>query len=94
VLIKAMDDGYAQTALGRRRYLEKFIKDPNPENKVKNFPIKGTVSDGFQMALCQLVRGFRKLGLDARLVLTLYDEIVVEAKEEVVEKVRGLLKIA
>jgi DNA polymerase-1 len=86
-----VDDGYAQTALGRRRYLEKFIKDPSAENKIRNFPIQGTAADGFKTALCQLGREFRERGLDAHLVLTLYDEIVVEAKEDVVEEVQGII---
>jgi DNA polymerase-1 len=87
LLIKAVDDGYAQTALGRRRYLEKFIRDPSAVNKIRNFPIQGTAADGFKTALCQLDREFRRLGSDAYLVLTLYDEIVVEVKEEVAEEV-------
>jgi hypothetical protein len=46
VLIKAVDDGYAQTVLGRRRFLEKFIREPSAENKIKNHPIQGTAADG------------------------------------------------
>jgi DNA polymerase-1 len=91
VLIKAVDDGYAQTALGRRRYLEKFIKDPSAVNKIKNFPIQGTAADGFKTALCQLNRRFQELGLDAHLVLTLFDEIVIEVREEVVEQVLRII---
>jgi DNA polymerase-1 len=91
VLIKAVQDGYAQTALGGRRYLEKFIKDPSAVNKVKNLPIQGTGADGFKTALCQLDREFMECGLDAHLVLTLYDEIVVEVKEDGVEEVLGII---
>jgi DNA polymerase-1 len=87
-----VDDGYAKTALGRRRYLEKFIRDPGAENKIRNFPIQGTVSVGFKKALCQMDREFRKLGLDAHLVMTLYDEIVVEVREEVVEEMQGIIE--
>jgi DNA polymerase I-like protein with 3'-5' exonuclease and polymerase domains len=36
-------------------------------------------------------REFRELNLDAHLVLTLYDEIVVEVREEVAEEVHGII---
>jgi DNA polymerase I-like protein with 3'-5' exonuclease and polymerase domains len=38
-----------------------------------------------------LDREFRRLGFDAHLVLILYDEIVVEAKEEVAEEVQEII---
>jgi DNA polymerase I-like protein with 3'-5' exonuclease and polymerase domains len=47
---------------------------------------------GLKTALCQLDRRFQEIGLDARLVLTLFDEIVVEVKEEVVEEVDGIIE--
>jgi DNA polymerase I-like protein with 3'-5' exonuclease and polymerase domains len=68
--------------LGRRRYLEKTLTDFNAANKIKNFPIQRNASDGFKIALCQLNLKFRESGLDAHIVLTLHDEIVLEVKKE------------
>ena len=63
----------------------------NPANKIKNFPIQGTASDGFKLALCELDRRFREFGLDAHLVFTLYDEILVEVNEDEGEEVQGII---
>jgi DNA polymerase I len=93
VLIKAVnEDGYVETALSRRRYPERIIKEPKVDNQIKNFPIQGTAADGFKTALCQLDRKFQKLGLAAHLVLTMYDEVVVEVKVETTEVVRVIVE--
>jgi hypothetical protein len=84
--IKAKENGYVETALGRRRYLEKILGEDKVDNQIRNFPIQGTASDGFKTALCQLDRKFQELELDAHLVLTVHDEIVVEVREDVVEE--------
>jgi DNA polymerase I len=84
---EALTAGYAKTALGRRRYLDQVVDNSNPGNKIKNFPIQGTASDGFKIALCRLNEKFQDMGLDAHLVLTLHDEIVVEARDELVGQV-------
>ena len=83
---------YTQTALGRRRYFEKILGETNSWNKIKNFPIQGTASDGFKTALCELDQKFRELGLDAHLVLTVHDEILVEVKEGEVEEVQAVIE--
>ena len=44
-------------------------------------------ADGFKIALCRLDNKFQELGLDAHLVLTLHDEIAVEARDELADQV-------
>ena len=80
-----------ETALGRRRYLEKILGEPKIDNQIRNFPIQGTASDGFKTALCELDRKFRELGLNAHLILTVHDEILVEVKEDDVEEVQAVI---
>jgi DNA polymerase I len=87
VVEEALISGYAKTALGRRRYLEQVIGKLNAGNKIKNFPIQGTAADGFKIALCRLNKLFQELGLDAHLILTLHDEIVIEARDDVTDQV-------
>lgn len=87
VVDEALTSGYAKTALGRRRYLDQVVEKSNARNRIKNFPIQGTAADGFKIALCRLDNKFQELGLDAHLVLTLHDEIVVEAREYVTGQV-------
>ena len=81
-----------ETALGRRRYLEKILGEPKIDNQIRNFPIQGTASDGFKTALCELDRKFRELGLNAHLILTVHDEILVEVKADVVEEVKAVIE--
>jgi DNA polymerase I-like protein with 3'-5' exonuclease and polymerase domains len=92
ILIKAKEDGYVESALGRRRYLEKILGEDKVDNQIRNFPIQGTASDGFKGALCELDRKFQELGLDAHLVLTVHDEILVEVKDDEVEEVQGIIE--
>jgi DNA polymerase I len=87
VVQEALTSGYARTALGRRRYLDQVVDNSNAANRIKNFPIQGTASDGFKIALCRLDEKFKELRLDAHLVLTLHDEIVIEARDELVGQV-------
>jgi DNA polymerase I len=84
--IKARENGYIETALGRRRYLEKILGEDKVDNQIKNFSIQGTAADGFKTALCLVDQKFQELRLDAHLVLTMHDEVVVEAREDVVEE--------
>ena len=92
VPIKAKENGYVGTALGRRRYLEKILGEERIDNQIRNFPIQGTASDGFKTALCQLDRKFLELGLDAHIVLTVHDEILVEVKEDKIEEVQAVIE--
>jgi DNA polymerase I len=92
VPIKAKENGCVESALGRRRYLEKILGEAKIDNQIRNFPVRGTASDGFKMALCKLDRKFKELELDAHLVLTVHDEILVKAREDDVEEVRAVIE--
>ena len=56
-----------------------------------NFPIQGTASDGLKIALVLLDRKLE--GMDARILHTPHDEIIVEAKEEISEEVAEIVKV-
>jgi DNA polymerase I len=71
---------------------EIFSPELDAGNKIKNFPIQGTAADSFKIALCRLDEKFKALRLDAHLVLTLHDEIVVETREDVAEPVQGIIE--
>jgi DNA polymerase I len=69
-----------------------IIRGVEVDNQIKNFPIQGTAADGFKRGLCMLDRKFQELGLDAHLVLTMHDEIVVEVKGDEAEEVWGVIE--
>jgi DNA polymerase I len=82
----ARKDGYVFTIMGRRRAL----KDIDSRNKVLreaaermaiNTPIQGSAADLIKMAMIRVDREFRNAGVEARLILQVHDELIVEAPE-------------
>ena len=82
----ARKDGYVLTIMGRRRTL----KDIDSRNKVLreaaermaiNTPIQGSAADLIKMAMIRVDREFREAGMEARLILQVHDELIVEAPE-------------
>ena len=94
---KAKRDGYVETMFGRRRYIKELAaKNKNlqafGERVAKNTPIQGTAADIIKIAMIKVFNRLKDSGLDARLILQVHDELIVEAKEVCAEKVALLLK--
>lgn len=79
VASKAMNDGVISTMLIRSL---KVSKDANI-NSLYNYPVQGTAADGFKLTLIYLEE--QLADQNARVVHILHDEVIVEAKEEIVE---------
>jgi DNA polymerase I len=77
----AQNDGAISTTLGRRL---KVSKDVNV-NSLYNFPVQGTAADGFKMALIRI--DDELADQDAGIVHILHDEVIVEAREDIVDGV-------
>lgn len=96
----AVSRGYSTTIGGRRRYFDisNVDKDRSArgsiERKGKNSPIQGTNADMIKLALYDLRRIFRDRDLDAKLVNTVHDEIVVECGEAVAAEVQEIVNEA
>ncbi len=79
-------DGYVTTLFGRRRYLPE-LKASNRNLKAfgkraaMNAPIQGTAADIIKIAMIRVYRRLREEKLDARLILQVHDELIVEAAE-------------
>ena len=67
-----------------------LVTSSTDPKSVSNFPIQGTASDGFKLALIALDERLR--GLEAKIVHVLHDEIIVEAKAEIAETVGKIMK--
>ena len=55
-----------------------------------NYPVRGTAADGFKLALIDLDDQLD--GKDARIVHILHDEVIVEARTDIVESVAETVK--
>lgn len=94
---KARHDGYVETMFGRRRYIKELAaKNKNlqafGERVAKNTPIQGTAADIIKIAMIRVYNRLRESKLDAKLILQVHDELIVEAKEDCADKVAALLK--
>ena len=97
--MQARQQGYVETLFGRRRYFPIFQARArtNPEMVARaereaiNHPIQGTAADIIKLAMIALHRRLREGGYQARIILQVHDELLLEAPEEEVEEVRRLV---
>ncbi len=96
VVEDAREKGYVSTIMGRRRWLPE-LKSSNfntrsfGERVALNAPIQGTAADLIKKAMIRVDARLRAEGLEARLVLQVHDELIVECPEEEAQRVRELL---
>ena len=97
VVEEAKADGYVATLMGRRRWLPE-LKSSNfnqrafGERVALNAPIQGTAADIIKVAMVKVAESLKREGLEARLVLQVHDELIVECPEEEAEQVKELLE--
>lgn len=78
--------GYAVTAFGRRRYIPE-LKNSNKniqafgKRAAMNAPIQGTAADIIKIAMIRVYARLKKEKLDARLILQVHDELIIETSE-------------
>ena len=95
----AHEHGYAQTLLGRRRYLAD-INSRNAsarnfaERNAVNMPIQGTSADMIKIAMINIFRQFQHLGLKSKMILQVHDELVFDCFKPEEEQVRQIVKEA
>ena len=96
VVEQAKADGYVTTLFGRRRDLPE-LKSSNfnlrsfGERVALNMPIQGTAADIIKAAMVRVDARMRAEHLQARLLLQVHDELIVECPKEEAETVRGIL---
>lgn len=97
VVADAKRDGFVTTLFGRRRYIPelastKKMEQAFGERVAMNSPIQGTAADIIKLAMVNIDRKLKEKGYDARLILQVHDELIIEAHKDVAEEVRALLK--
>ncbi len=92
----AKNDGYTVTMFSRRRYIPE-LSAPNKmvrnfgERIARNSPIQGTSADIIKIAMINVDKKLKESGLEARLLLQVHDELLVEARREHADEVYKLL---
>ena len=61
------------------------------ERVAMNTPIQGTAADIIKIAMVKTEKALSQSGLDARLILQVHDELIVEAKESDAQKAMEIL---
>jgi DNA polymerase-1 len=89
--------GYAVTSYGRRRYLPElsssnFNLRAFGERVARNMPIQGTAADIIKLAMVKVENRLLAEKLDAKLIMQVHDELIVEANENCAERVAEILK--
>jgi DNA polymerase-1 len=93
----AGEKGFVETLSGRRRAVP-AIRSSNrteraaAERVAVNSPIQGTAADLIKIAMVRLARRLRDERLPARLLLSVHDEIVLEAEEAAAGRVAAVAK--
>lgn len=96
IVEQAKHDGYVTTLFGRRRDLPE-LKASNynvrsfGERVALNMPIQGTAADIIKAAMVHVAQRMKAEGLQARLLLQVHDELIVECPQNEAERVRALL---
>lgn len=96
IVATAKDQGYVTTLFGRRRYIPE-LKSSNynirqgAERIALNTPIQGTAADLIKLAMIRVDRALTEAGLQAKLILQVHDELIVECPPEEAEQVRVIV---
>lgn len=87
----AKEKGYVTTMFNRRRYLPELsssnrITRSFGERVARNMPIQGTAADIIKIAMIRVFNRLKTEKLEARLILQVHDELIVEApKHEAIQ---------
>ena len=93
----AKANGYVSTLFGRRRTLPElastnFNVRASGERMARNTPIQGTAADVIKLAMVRVWKRLRDEKMESRLILTVHDELIVEAPEAEAEKAAQILR--
>ncbi|MGM9985635.1 MAG: DNA polymerase I [Bacillaceae bacterium] len=96
VVHQAKLDGYVSTLLHRRRYIPELTSSnfnirSFAERTAMNTPIQGTAADIIKKAMIDMAARLKEEGLQAKLLLQVHDELIFEAPEEELERLKVIV---
>ena len=92
----AYEQGFVTTKLGRRRFIPELAESNKMRKKfgervAMNSPIQGTAADIMKIAMIRVRDRLKGSGLDARMILQVHDELILEASRADAEAAMALL---
>lgn len=89
--------GYAQTILGRRRFLYDINSRNNSarsfaERNAVNMPIQGSSADMIKIAMIRIFKKFNELNLKSKMILQVHDELVFDVYRPEVDIVKEIVR--
>lgn len=93
----AREKGYTQTLFNRRRYIpeissKNFNVRSFGERVALNTPIQGTAADIIKIAMIKTYENLKKEKVNAKIILQIHDEIIIESSLEDKKKAEKILK--
>jgi len=92
----AQEKGYVETIMHRRRYLPELHSTNRMtlefgKRVARNTPIQGTAADIIKIAMVRVWSRLKMEKLEARLILQVHDELLVDCPEQEEERVREIM---
>lgn len=89
--------GYAETLMGRRRYLPDLTsKNYNlrsfAERTAMNTPLQGSAADIIKLVMVKLYEAMEEKHLESKLILQVHDELIIDCLKSELDIVKPLLK--
>lgn len=94
---KAAEQGYVETLAGRRLYLPEInstngMRRQAAERIAINAPMQGTAADIIKLAMLHVDQWLEEDNVDAKMIMQVHDELVLEVAEAELERVEEKLK--
>ena len=97
VVKEAAEKGYTVTPMGRRRYIPELSAQNGNlrafgKRVAMNAPIQGAAADIMKLAMINVSRALKEKALDARIVMQVHDELILEAAEKDADECKKIVK--
>lgn len=97
VVKEVEETGYSKTIFGRKRYIPE-IKAKNAmiksfgKRQAMNTPIQGAAADIIKLSMIKVYEYLEENNIDAKLILQVHDELIIETNETIVEELKLKIK--
>ena len=97
VVKNAEADGYTTTIMGRKRYIPELKSSKAPlrafgKRVAMNAPIQGSAADIMKMAMINVDKALKAANLDAKIVMQVHDELIVEVADSQIEECKKIVR--